>query len=167
MVIHVQFQKHFQVITISYPYNYFTHQHQFKKGKLTCAFFMSMIFILIKIKLNIDINNDKLIDNRMGNIIRRKIVIGSAHLMQNPTQELIIYACYIFGQQTICLNHWPMVIRTMAKPLKVVCLFCFLLMRSTEPQCFRSCSWSLWKLLRRRGASALVSWRLDLLSKSS
>jgi len=36
---------------------------------------------------------------------------------------------------------------------KVVCLFCFVLfvlMRSTEPGCFRSCSWSLWKALERR-----------------
>jgi hypothetical protein len=27
-------------------------------------------------------------------------------------------------------------------------------MRSTKSRCFRSCSWSLWKLLRRRGALA-------------
>jgi hypothetical protein len=30
---------------------------------------------------------------------------------------------------------------------KVVSLFGFVLMRSTEPGCFRSCSWSLWKAL--------------------
>ncbi len=26
-------------------------------------------------------------------------------------------------------------------------LFCFVVMRSTEPGCFRSCSWCLWKAL--------------------
>jgi len=30
----------------------------------------------------------------------------------------------------------------------------FVLMRSTEPGCFRSCSWSLWKALDEQGASA-------------
>jgi len=35
-------------------------------------------------------------------------------------------------------------------------LFCFVVMRSTEPGCFRSCSWCLWKALdsTRRGAWA-------------
>jgi hypothetical protein len=34
------------------------------------------------------------------------------------------------------------------------CFVSFVLMRSTKLGCFRPCSWSLWKLLRRRGASA-------------
>jgi hypothetical protein len=33
-------------------------------------------------------------------------------------------------------------------------LFCFVVMRSTEPGCFRSCSWCLWKALDERGAWA-------------
>ncbi len=38
---------------------------------------------------------------------------------------------------------------------KVVCCFVlFVLMRSTELGCFRSCSWSLWKALNKEGASA-------------
>jgi hypothetical protein len=50
---------------------------------------------------------------------------------------------------------------------KVVCLFCFVLMRSTKLGCFKSCSWSLWKALEEEGCMGLVSWRLDLHSKSS
>jgi hypothetical protein len=34
---------------------------------------------------------------------------------------------------------------------KVVCLFCFVPMRSTEPRCFRSLLWSLWKALDEKG----------------
>jgi hypothetical protein len=53
---------------------------------------------------------------------------------------------------------------------KVVCLFyfvlfCFVLMRSTKPGCFRSCSWSLWKALDDEGCMGLVPWRLDLRCK--
>ncbi len=33
-------------------------------------------------------------------------------------------------------------------------LFCFVVMRSTEPGCFRSCSWCLWKALEEEGAWA-------------
>ncbi len=33
-------------------------------------------------------------------------------------------------------------------------LFCLVLMRSTKPGCFKSCSWSLWKALKKRGALA-------------
>jgi hypothetical protein len=38
-------------------------------------------------------------------------------------------------------------------------LFCFVVMRSAEPGCFRSCSWSLLKALDERGAWA---WFPDL-----
>jgi hypothetical protein len=52
-----------------------------------------------------------------------------------------------------------------------VCLFCFVLfvlMRSTEPGCFRLCSWSLWKALEEEeGCIGLVSWHLDLWCRSS
>jgi hypothetical protein len=50
---------------------------------------------------------------------------------------------------------------------KVVCLFCFVLMRSTELGCFRSASWCLWKALYEEGCMGLVPWRLDLQCKSS
>ncbi len=46
-------------------------------------------------------------------------------------------------------------------------LFCFVVMRSTEPGCFRSCSWCLWKALNGEGCMGLVPWRLDLLCKTS
>jgi hypothetical protein len=46
------------------------HQHGYEKEKLTCAFFMSMIFILIQIKFDIDINNDELLETIHGNIRR-------------------------------------------------------------------------------------------------
>ncbi len=49
---------------------------------------------------------------------------------------------------------------------KVVCLFCFVLMRSTELGPFRR-SWSLWKALKEEGCSGLVSWCLDLWCRSS
>jgi hypothetical protein len=41
-------------------------------------------------------------------------------------------------------------------------LFCFVVMRSTEPGCFRSCSWRLWKAFDEEGCMGLVPWRLDL-----
>jgi len=52
---------------------------------------------------------------------------------------------------------------------KVVCfvLFCFVVMIYTEPGCFRSCSWCLWKALHEEGCMGLVPWRLDLRCKSS
>jgi hypothetical protein len=37
---------------------------------------------------------------------------------------------------------------------KVVCLLCFVPMRSTELGCFRSRTWSVWKALKERGAWA-------------
>ncbi len=48
--------------------------------------------------------------------------------------------------------------------MKEDCLFVwfFVLMRSTEPGCFRLCSWSLSKALEEEGAWALVPWHLDL-----
>ncbi len=46
-------------------------------------------------------------------------------------------------------------------------LFCFVVMRSTEPGCFRLHSWSLWKALNEEGCMGLVSGRLDLWCKSS
>jgi len=41
-------------------------------------------------------------------------------------------------------------------------LFCFVVMRSIEPGCFRLCSWCFWKALYEEGCMGLVSWRLDL-----
>jgi hypothetical protein len=40
-------------------------------------------------------------------------------------------------------------------------------MRSTQPGCFRSCFWSLWKALEEEGCMGLVPWRLDLWCRSS
>jgi hypothetical protein len=47
--------------------------------------------------------------------------------------------------------------------------FCFVIMRSTELECFKSCSWCLWKALdeEEEGCMGLVLCRLDLLCKSS
>ncbi len=52
---------------------------------------------------------------------------------------------------------------------KVVCfvLFCFVVMRSTEQRCFKSCSWCLWKAFDEKGCMGLDPWHLDLRSKSS
>ncbi len=46
-------------------------------------------------------------------------------------------------------------------------LFCFVVMRSTEPGCFRSCSWCLWKVefmesSRRGGVHGLGSMMIGL-----
>jgi hypothetical protein len=46
-------------------------------------------------------------------------------------------------------------------------LFCFVGMRSTEPGCFRPCSWCLWKALNEDGCLGLLPWHLDLQCKSS
>jgi hypothetical protein len=37
-------------------------------------------------------------------------------------------------------------------------LFCFVVMRSTKPRCFRSSSWCLWKALDVEGCMGLVPW---------
>jgi hypothetical protein len=34
----------------------------------------------------------------------------------------------------------------------------FVLMRSTEPGCFRTCSWSFWKVPEEQGCIRFVSW---------
>ncbi len=45
---------------------------------------------------------------------------------------------------------------------------CFVVMRSAELGCFRSCSWCLWKALdEEEGCMGLVPWHLDLRCKSS
>ncbi len=36
-------------------------------------------------------------------------------------------------------------------------LFCFVVMRSTKPRCFRSCSWCLWKALIEEGCMGFGS----------
>ncbi len=46
-------------------------------------------------------------------------------------------------------------------------LFCFVVMRSTEPGCFRSCSWCLCKALNEEGCMDLLPQHLDLQCKSS
>ncbi len=47
-------------------------------------------------------------------------------------------------------------------------LFCFVVMRSTEPECFKSCSWCFWKALHEEErCMGLVPWSLDLWCKSS
>ncbi len=46
-------------------------------------------------------------------------------------------------------------------------LFCFVVIRSIELGCFRSCSWCLWKALDEDGCMGLVPWHLDLQCKSS
>ncbi len=49
---------------------------------------------------------------------------------------------------------------------KVVCFVCFVIMRSTQLGCFRSCSWCLWKALDKKGCMGSVPWHLDLRCKS-
>jgi len=48
-------------------------------------------------------------------------------------------------------------------------LFCFVVMRSTEPGCFRSCSWCHWKALEEGvgggGGMGMVPWDLDFWGK--
>jgi hypothetical protein len=46
-------------------------------------------------------------------------------------------------------------------------MFCFIVMRSTEPGCFRLYSWCLWKVFDEEGCLGLVPWRLDVRCKSS
>jgi hypothetical protein len=43
-----------------------------KKDKINVCHFMSMTFLLSEIKFDIDINNEKIIDNRYGNINKIK-----------------------------------------------------------------------------------------------
>jgi hypothetical protein len=46
-------------------------------------------------------------------------------------------------------------------------LFCFVVMRSTKPVCFRLCPWCLSKALDKEGCMGLVLCHLDLRCKSS
>ncbi len=41
-------------------------------------------------------------------------------------------------------------------------LFCFVVMRSTEPGCFRSCSWCLWQALDEDGCIGFGSMTFGL-----
>jgi hypothetical protein len=41
-------------------------------------------------------------------------------------------------------------------PSMKVVLFCFVVIRSTELGCFRSCNWCLWKALNEEGCMGLV-----------
>jgi hypothetical protein len=45
--------------------------------------------------------------------------------------------------------------------------FCFVVIRSTELGCFRSCARCLWKALNEDGCMGLVPWCWDLWCKSS
>ncbi len=64
---------------------------------------------------------------------------------------------------------WTMLNTLKHLSMKEGCLFvfCFVLMGSTEPGCFKSPSWSLWKALKEEGCMGLVPWRLDMRWKSS
>jgi hypothetical protein len=58
------------------------------------------------------------------------------------------------GVQTGCNHHWMVCADLSMKGEGS--LFCFVVMRSTEPGCFRSCSWCLWKALDEEGRMGLV-----------
>jgi hypothetical protein len=51
--------------------------------------------------------------------------------------------------------------------MKVVCLLCFVLMRSTKLGCFRLRSWSVWKALEEEGCIGLISCHFNLLCSCS
>jgi hypothetical protein len=59
-----------------------------------------------------------------------------------------------------CLPLWPTYIgekgRTLGKTSIYEGRFCFVVMRSTELGCLRSCSWCLWKALDEEGSMGLV-----------
>jgi hypothetical protein len=62
---------------------------------------------------------------------------------------------------------WIWFCRSINLSMKEGSLFCFVVMRSTEPRCFKSWSWSLWKALDEEACMGLVPWRLELSCKSS
>ncbi len=64
------------------------------------------------------------------------------------------------------VHTWANSTRHTSLSMKEGCLFVlFVLMGSTQPGCFRSCSWSLWKALKEEGCIGLISWCLDLRCK--
>ncbi len=119
---------------------------------------------------------------RRSYFLTKNLVLSTHHLVS-------IYSLrFLLGAQTLTINfackfqppcnllqvgyaelrHGVLAHLSMKQPSLFV-LYCFLPMRSTESGCFRLCSWSLWKLSRRRrGVSAwLVPCCLDLRCKSS
>jgi len=65
-------------------------------------------------------------------------------------------------------QHWILILGSgIYLSIKKGSLFCFVVMRSTEPGWFRLCSWCLWKALNKEGCTGLVPWYLDLRCKSS
>jgi hypothetical protein len=63
-------------------------------------------------------------------------------------------------------SSWTFLCIYISLSIKEGSLFCFVVMRSTELRCFRSCSWCLWKALDEEGCMGLVPWPLDLWCKS-
>jgi hypothetical protein len=79
-----------------------------------------------------------------------------------------------FSNRTLCrfnILPWESPWQHRALPytsiLKEGSLFSFVVMRCTEPGCFRSSSWCLWKALNEEWCMGLIPWRLDLWCKSS
>jgi hypothetical protein len=61
----------------------------------------------------------------------------------------IIYI-FVYIHKCICITSYLVKVRHAC--LWHFVLFCFVIMISTKPRCFKSCSWCLWKALTRRGA---------------
>jgi hypothetical protein len=74
----------------------------------------------------------------------------------------------LYSKSNVSISFlWIWFCRSINLSMEEGSLFCFVVMRSTEPGCFRSWSWSLWKALDEEGCMGLVPWRLDLWCKSS
>jgi hypothetical protein len=86
-------------------------------------------------------------------------VVSSLGIVVRTLDYVHIFLGYIFlkinlqdffrTELLICFNSEHL-------SVKEVSLFCFVVMRSTEWGCFRSCSWCLWKALDEEGCMGLV-----------
>ncbi len=87
------------------------------------------------------------------------------------TSQISLFSSRLFSlysKSNVSISFlWIWFCRSINLSMKEGSLFCFVVMRSTEPGCFRSWSWSLWKALAEEGCMGLVPWRLDLWCKSS
>jgi hypothetical protein len=76
--------------------------------------------------------------------------------------QALIWVIHPRRTRGVCVTLWPCHLS-----MKEGSLFCFVVMRSTELGCFRSCSWCLWKALDEERCIGLVPCPLDLRCKSS
>ncbi len=92
---------------------------------------------------------------------KKKKLLGSIFQKLCPILGCYVYDNVFEGWGVVGVKFTTLVFIFLLIPslsMKQGSLFCFVVMRSTEPGCFRSCSCCLWKALDEEGCMGLVPW---------